>query len=58
MPLLETRKSYIESIFETILDSHRSVYDFLETKCDVGDIERTRLKELYTSSYGYNEWSC
>ena len=49
MPLLETRRSYIESIFETILNDHGSVSSFLEMECGVGPKERSRLKDLYTS---------
>ena len=49
MPLLETRRSYIEVIFDTIVNDHGSVSSFLEEKCGVGVNEKRRLRELYTN---------
>lgn len=49
MPLLETRPSYLEVVFEAIENDWGTVDAFLEKRLGVGAAERARLVELYTA---------
>lgn len=47
MPLLETRRSYIDAAFEAALEMHGSVDAFLREAYGLGPAERERLQALY-----------
>ena len=49
MPLLETRGSYIETVFAAIDEQHGSDAAFLSRACRLDGHQLARLRDLYTN---------